>query len=341
MRRCAMCVALLCLGFTTSSGAAADTGFFDLTAFTLPFTEAHNAVPEAINNLGQIVGSYNDAAGHAHGFVRDARGRFYPIDVTIPGTTTDDTVVRGMNDFGVIVGSYTAAAGPANRHVHGFVLARGVFTPLDAPVAGAFNTRPRGINDYGAIVGSYDTTTGRQAFVRYDSTKRFHRLVLPFAGADGFAFACAIDNLGQVLGGYRDTAGFLHGFLVAEGAPMALNAPGAIETLPTGINDLGQIVGVYVDDRHAVQSFFESDGHFRTIDLPGAPATILSRAHLTSAPFPALVPGVFGLSNAQITGIFRDTSDAFHSFLGVLGIPPERGRTRGSAHVNVFPTGGP
>lgn len=333
MRRCAMCLALLCLGFTASIGAAAETAFFDLTAFTVPFTGAHNAVPEAINNLGQVVGSYSDAAGHAHGFVRDAQGRFSPINVIISGTTIEDTVVRGINDFGVIVGSYMATADPANRRIHGFVLARGVATPLDAPFEGAINTRPRGINDYGTIVGSYDTSAGRQAFVRYERTGRFHRIALPFAGADAFAFACTINNLGQVLGGYRDAAGFLHGFLVTEGVAARLNAPGAIEILPTGINDLGQIVGVYVDDRHIVHSFFKSDGRFVTLGLPGAPATILSRAHLTSAPFPALVPGVFGLSNTQITGIFRDTSDAFHSFLGVLGIPAEKDRIRESAHV--------
>ena len=334
MRRRVIGLALTCLGFMAGVTSAAGTGLFTLTPFTVPFTDARNATPQAINNLGQIVGSYGDAAGHDHGFMRDARGHFSTINVTFPGIPTSNTIARGINDFGVIVGSYTAPAEPAGKRVHGFVLAHGSSIRFNAPFAGAFNTRPRGINDYGAIVGSYDTAAGRQAFVR--SAGSFSRLAVPFAGADRFAFACTINNLGQVLGGYRDATGLLHGFLMTGGETTAINFPGAVETLPTGINDLSQIVGVYVDDRNAVQSFFESDGHFMTIDLPGAPTTILPRAHLTSAPFPAFVPGVFGLSNAQITGNFLDSSNAFHGFLGVLEIPADQDRTRETARVGVL-----
>jgi uncharacterized membrane protein len=334
VRRRVIGLALTCLGFVVGVTPAAGTGVFTLTPFTVPFMGARNAAPEAINNLGQIVGSYSDAAGHNHGFVRDARGHFSTINVTFPGNPTTDTIARGINDFGVIVGSYTAPADPAGKRFHGYVLARGASIRLNAPFAGAFNTRPRGINDYGAIVGSYDTAAGRHAFVRTAGT--FSRLAVPFAGADRFAFACAINSLGQVLGGYRDATGALHGFLVTWGEATVINFPGAVETLPTGINDLSQIVGVYVDDRNAVHSFFESDGHFMTIDLPGIPTTILSRAHLTSAVFPALVPGVFGLSNAQITGNFRDNGNTFHGFLGVLEIPADQDRTRESARVGVL-----
>lgn len=334
MRRRVIRLALTCLGLMAGVTSGAGTGLFTLTPFTVPFSGARNATPEAINNLGQIVGSYSDAAGHYHGFVRDARGHFSTINVTFAGTPASDTVARGLNDFGVIVGSYTTPAEPAGKRVHGFVLAHGASIRLNAPFAGAFNTRPRGINDYGSIVGSYDTAAGRQAFVR--SGGSFSRLTVPFAGADRFAFASAINNLGQVLGGYRDAAGLLHGFLVTEGEATAINFPGAVEILPTGINDLSQIVGVYVDNRNAVHSFFWTDGHFMTIDLPGAPTTILSRAHLTSAPFPAFVPGVFGLSNVQITGNFLDSSNASHGFLGVLEIPAEQDRTRESAHVGVL-----
>ncbi len=334
MRRYVFGVALICLGFVAGVTSAAGTGLFALTPFTVPFTDVRSAAPEAINNLGQIVGSYSDAAGHDHGFLRDARGHFSSIDVAFPGTPTSDTVIRGINDFGVIVGSYTSPAEPAGKRVHGFVLARGASIRLNAPFAGAFNTRPRGINDYGAIVGSYDTASGRHAFVRSAGT--FSRLDVPFAGADRFAFACAINNLGQVLGGYRDATGLLHGFLVTGDEAAAINFPGAPETLPTGINDLSQIVGVYLDDRNAVHSFFWSDGRFRTIDLPGGPTIILPGARLTSAPFPAFVPGVFGISSAQITGSFLDSSSALHGFLGVLDIPAEQDRTRESAHVGVL-----
>ena len=332
MRRRGFGLALVSLAFVAGTASGAGTGVFALSPFTVPFTGAGSAVPEAINNLTQIVGSYTDAVGHAHGFVRDARGHFSTVDVSIMGIPVSDTVARGINDFGVIVGSYTTSADPQGRRVHGFVRAHGGYTVLDAPFAGAFNTRPRGINDYGAIVGSYDTIAGRHAFML--SRGRFRRLTVPFAGADRFALAGTINNLGQVLGAYQDVTGSLHGFLISDGESVTINAPGAVDTLPTGINDLGQIVGVYADARGAVHSFFESNGRFRTIDLPGADATMLSRPHLTGALFPAYVPGIFGLSNAQITGTFLDSRNAFHGFLGILGIP-EVDRTRESAQIRV------
>ena len=332
MRRWGFGVALVCLAFVAGTASGADTGLFALTPFTLPFTGAGSAVPEAINNIGQIVGSYTDAAGHAHGFVRDARGHFATVDTSIVGIPVSDTVARGINDFGVIVGSYTVSAEPQGRRVHGFVRSHGVYTVLDAPFAGAFNTRPRGINDYGVIVGSYDTVAGRQAFVR--SRGHVRRLTVPFTGADRFSFACTINNLSQILGAYQDAAGSLRGFLISDGETATINVPGAVETLPTGINDLGQIVGVYVDARGAVHSFFESNGRSRTIDLPGTTAPALPRPHLTGALFPALVPGVFGVSNAQITGTYLDDRNAFHGFLGVLRIPDEGG-TRESAQIRI------
>lgn len=324
-------LALVCLAVGAGAASGGEAGLFALTPFAVPFPGAGSAVPEAINNLGQIVGSYSDASGHAHGFVRHARGGFSSLDVSMPGIRAGDTVARGINDFGVIVGSYAIPAEPAGRRVHGFVHAHGVFAPLDVPFSGAFNTRPRGVNDYGSIVGSYDTVTGRHAFLR--SAGGFQRVAIPLAGTERFAFACTINNLGQVLGAYRDTTGSLRGFLITDGEAAAITVPGATDTLPTGINDLGQIVGVYVDARGAVHSFFQSDGRFRTIGLPGVPATV-SRRPLSGALFPALVPGVFGLSNAHITGTFLDTRNALHGFLGVLRIPAEDG-TRESAQILV------
>ena len=70
-------------------------------------------VAEDINDFGQIVGWYQDAAMVQHGFVAQ-NGTFTTIDnpLGVKGTT-----VQGINDDGQIVGTYTDAAGTQ----HGFV----------------------------------------------------------------------------------------------------------------------------------------------------------------------------------------------------------------------------
>jgi hypothetical protein len=57
-----------------------------------------------LTNQWEIVGTFQDAAGHSHGFV-DLRGHFDQIDV--PGAT--DTFIYGANDFGQVVGAYQLA----------------------------------------------------------------------------------------------------------------------------------------------------------------------------------------------------------------------------------------
>jgi hypothetical protein len=67
-----------------------------------------------LNNQGEVVGTYNDKAGTAHGFTYSiATGTFYPVNV--PHSTS--TVVNGVNDHGWIVGFYTAP----NKDTIGFV----------------------------------------------------------------------------------------------------------------------------------------------------------------------------------------------------------------------------
>jgi probable HAF family extracellular repeat protein len=70
-----------------------------------------------INNLGQIVGQFADAAG-THGFLLSA-GTFTAIDV--PSATGSDTRALAINDTGQIVGSFTRG------NSHSFLLSGGRF----------------------------------------------------------------------------------------------------------------------------------------------------------------------------------------------------------------------
>jgi hypothetical protein len=62
------------------------------------------ALVDDVNNRGEIVGLYVDGVGTAHGFLRDRRGRYSPIDH--PDAAPLGGAAGGINDHGQIVGEY-------------------------------------------------------------------------------------------------------------------------------------------------------------------------------------------------------------------------------------------
>ncbi|MBV8441001.1 MAG: hypothetical protein JO312_10670, partial [Hyphomicrobiales bacterium] len=53
-----------------------------------------------------------------------------------------------------------------------------------------------------------------------------------------------LNNIGQVVGGYQDNAGNVHGYIYSGGKYVTFDAPGSIAgTSLNGINDFGQTVG--------------------------------------------------------------------------------------------------
>jgi len=74
---------------------------------------------QGVNAQGDVVGTYNDASGQQHGFLRSG-GRYRTIDfpnsrVDAPGAAI--TRVFGINDRGDIVGTFVDSAG----RTHGFL----------------------------------------------------------------------------------------------------------------------------------------------------------------------------------------------------------------------------
>src|SRR5690242_5293629 len=72
-----------------------------------------------INDAGQVVGTYRDASGAAHGFVLQ-NGIYSPLD--FPGSP--ETFANGINDLGEIVGSIGFAS---------YLYSAGVFTTFNVP----------------------------------------------------------------------------------------------------------------------------------------------------------------------------------------------------------------
>ena len=90
-----------------------------------------------IDNLGWIVGAFDDAEGRSHGFVRERNGRFRTIDA--PGVYA--TVATRINERGQIVGdAFTTKERFEQGLKRGFPLDRGRFVTVDVP---GLPTRPR------------------------------------------------------------------------------------------------------------------------------------------------------------------------------------------------------
>jgi probable HAF family extracellular repeat protein len=127
--------------FATTHGYIYENGSF--TVFDVPggsFTS-----PWRITDSGTVCGTFSDASGNSHGFLRDKKGSFTQIDV--PGATF--TVVLGLSDNGDIVGQF----GDGTTS-HSFLLRKGVYVTLDYP--GATDTVAFDINNASDIVGTYN-----------------------------------------------------------------------------------------------------------------------------------------------------------------------------------------
>ena len=136
------------------TGYIYDNGAF--TYFNAPGTLNANGDTWAndINNLGQIVGSFNPNASVQSGY----QGFLYENGTF---TTIADplaafgTYAQGINDAGQIVGYYIDSG-----HIdHGFVYYDGVFTTIDDPL-GVNGTAVTGINNLGQVVGYYKDAGG-------------------------------------------------------------------------------------------------------------------------------------------------------------------------------------
>jgi probable HAF family extracellular repeat protein len=164
----------------------------------LDFPGANLTEATGVNDDGQVVGNYRDAAGKFHGFFWDA-GLFLTFNV--PFADASITAPTAINNVGQIVGFYfdnNVTASFPNGHAHGFIYDNGVFSAFDFPQG--VETYPADINDHGVILGVYeDANFVGGSFLLQDGT--FTTFEVPFSGV--FATAVSgINNKGQIVGRY-------------------------------------------------------------------------------------------------------------------------------------------
>jgi hypothetical protein len=188
-----------------------------------------------INNTGETVGFYIDAAGVNHGFTY-AGGTFTDVSNT---NTTTVTQLLGVNDSGVAAGYWSDAAG----NFHPFTFAGGSFTSI--PVPGLVSAQATGVNNAGWVSGFNLTNGGADSEGFLDQGGVFTLLQVP---GSSFTQALGLNNVGDVVGTYVDSMDNMHGFIysLSSGTYQTVDDPlGVGTTTVNGVNDLGQLVGFY------------------------------------------------------------------------------------------------
>ena len=123
--------------------------------------------PRRLNDLGQVVGSVDDALGVRRGFIFDLNTGASTI-VEVVGALL--TITHSINNSGVAVGNYfDLATGVA----HSYLLENGVFTFFDPPGVGESGTND--ISENGDLAGNLRFDAGDPGYRLRLCARRRHR----------------------------------------------------------------------------------------------------------------------------------------------------------------------
>ena len=140
--------------FTDASGVR--RGFSGDTIVEYPGATATYA--DFVNASGRMVGSYVDAEGLYHVYMRPPDGRFFSLDHSLPHAAKIEYLfVHGINDAGVIIARGRPVGGVPRAYVGSFQHGLQEFK-----VPGSVSTEGWNINQDGSVVGHYDSPDGRR-----------------------------------------------------------------------------------------------------------------------------------------------------------------------------------
>jgi probable HAF family extracellular repeat protein len=233
--------------------------------------------PNAINNVGLVVGYYADENYNNHGFLWQ-NGTVQTIDY--PGALS--TSLTGINDWGVMIGAYQDEN--YNTYTVTYSLANSAWTVLPNLPGGLQEVFGiAGINDEGLAVGCAGGFLGPQSWIWHPDSQSYSYFTAP-AASEATTCGQIINNFGSVVGSMSivySNSPFL--FLGDYGnrytnfsLPSSLNSPGLVA--PFGINDADTIVGSFFTADYASASGFilTRGGSFTVFNQPGADQTYLT-----------------------------------------------------------------
>lgn len=259
---------------------------FAFTTIDVPGAVITNA--QGINHQGDVVGSFTDAAGLIHGFLRSG-GQYRTIDV--PNARV--TFARGINDAGDIVGTYQRQVETTSVPNHGFLLTRrGGMQAIDYP--GHLNTIPQRILNDGTIFGCYHDTDTMGTMHGFEFRRGFSAIDMGMSMHNG-----ATPDGEYIVGLFTDKDGRGKAYVMNGSSFSALEVPGALSTTGWDVNPSRVIAGSYFDSNGAQHGYAYDGGAFTRIDAPDATTT-----------------RVFGINDrGDLVGQFVDTAGRTHGFL--------------------------
>jgi uncharacterized membrane protein len=178
-----------------------------------------NTITQRINNAGQVVGCYHDQdnMGTMHGFML-SNGNF-------SGLSTPASMSNGvLSDGSLVAGLFTDMMTGLG---HGYLASGDTIAPFDFPFSAS--TAVWDMNDSGEVVGVYTDAAKKthgfllrlgDAFATFGITPQggsgaFEFVSIDFPGAT-FTQAVGINSRGDIVGGYKDAAGKMHGFFLSR-----------------------------------------------------------------------------------------------------------------------------
>ena len=294
---------------------------FDVPAADQTPGSFNGTAAQAINDAGVVTGSYFDASGEGHGFLRNLEGKITTFDV--PGSGGSGTTPIALNLEGTVVGFYMTSDFVFRAFVRS---PNGKITTFAGPHACAlptsdncFGNEASNINVFGVIAGNFEDNGANfagHAMIRHPNGS-IVAFEAPGAGSGpGQGTGCpgcfaGLNLFGVTAATFTDSNNTNHGYIRnPDGKIVTFDAPGAgtgnfIGTgcgsdCPTGLNDFGFVTGPYIDANFVFHGFVRNpEGKIVTIDPAGTAGT---------------EPNAINDAGV-ITGFYIDANTVFHGFV--------------------------
>jgi probable HAF family extracellular repeat protein len=204
----------------------------------------------ALNDLGQVLGTYYDAAG-SHAFLFTSLGGKKDL---VPGKVSSIYGGQALNALGQVTGSFVDKG-----VTRGFVYQNGRVTDLGG-LGGGYSFG-FGINARGDVTGVSARADGQRHAMLYSAGRMTDLGTL--GGTTSFGYA--INAAKQVAGESNLKSGGFHAFVYSQGKLTDLGATieashgkKPIESVAYGINNVGQVMGRYYPTNANGQVVFRS-----------------------------------------------------------------------------------
>ncbi|MBA3914198.1 MAG: hypothetical protein H0X25_10205 [Acidobacteriales bacterium] len=242
------------------------------------YPHAVNTDVTAINEAGEVVGTYLDEAHFRHGFLLSG-GVFTFLDF---GSKDSSTVAQGINDVGQIVGYALNGQGFA------YDVNTNSFYPYDYP--GVSGTYPVSMNNNESLVGILSPDGGILDLVGFQCFQSKCRQITP----DGFpATIAGVTDTGAAFGTLN-----LKPFQLSHGRYRSFMIPGEPDAYVFGVNFAGTALVGWLPS-FGDRAFLYKPGSVTILEYPGSPNT-----------------QAYGVNNSGVVvGDFVDSLGSGHGFI--------------------------